>query len=92
MNLGGEITTDELNSFVAEGLVETDIALTGVLDNIPADNPISDGSLVLGPTTGNLTLDGGTIDQGTVTTSGANRPGGHRHRWNAVRRDAGRHA
>ena len=57
---------------MAEGLVGPDITLTGVLDNIPADNPISDGSLALGPTTGNLTLDGGTIDQGTVTTSGAN--------------------
>ena len=72
VNLGGVITTDALNSLVAEGLVGPDITLTGVLDNSLADNPISGGVLALGPATGYLTLAGGSIDQGTVTTSGGN--------------------
>ena len=48
----------------------TPLYLTGVLDNSPADNPVSGGVLALDAATGPLYLSGGEIYQGAVTTSG----------------------
>ena len=71
VNLGGIFTTDAFNSLVASDLTgPTPLYLTGVLDNSPADNPVSGGVLALDAATGPLNLSGGEIYQGTVTTSG----------------------
>ena len=45
--------------------------LDGSLDNSVADNPVSGGVLNLDASTGPLYLQGGTIYQGTVNTSGS---------------------
>ena len=74
VNFGGIFTTDAFDSLVAAGVIGpgSNFDLTGVLDNNPADNPMSGGILALGAATGFMTLDGGTIDGGTITTSGSN--------------------
>ena len=57
VNLGGIFTTDAFNSLVASDLTgPTPLYLTGVLDNSPADNPVSGGVLALDAATGPLNL------------------------------------
>jgi hypothetical protein len=73
--LGGLLTTDQWNAFpslpgVSINLAKDQIALTGWLDNSPADNPISGGVMAITSATGLLYLDGGYIYQGKITTSG----------------------
>ena len=46
------------------------VNLTGTLDNSEDDNPQSRGTLALDDSTGPLSLDGGTILQGEITTDG----------------------
>ena len=74
VNVGGVRTTDQFEALVtdldANGPVV--VNLSGTLDNTAVDNPLSDGVLALDATTGPLSLEGGDIYQGTITTSGAN--------------------
>ncbi len=74
--LGSIFTTDEyLDNFAQAGvsvnLVDDTVYLTGTLDNSPADNPVSAGTLALNPSTGPLSLSRGEIFEGTVTTTGS---------------------
>ncbi len=70
VNLGGTFISDAFDNFdVAAGAT---VNLTGTLDNSKDDNPLSEGILVLGDSTGPLLLDGGTISQGSITTDGTN--------------------
>ncbi len=70
VNLGGSFTTDTFDGLSIEA--GATINLTGKLDNSAADNPQSDGTLALDDSTGPLSLDGGEIYQGEITTSGNN--------------------
>jgi hypothetical protein len=83
INLGGYFITDEFESgFQDRGvtlqLSQYTVKVLGVLDNSPADNPISRGTLALNASTGplylsednNLPRAPGVIEQGTITTSG----------------------
>jgi hypothetical protein len=81
--LGGYFTTDEFQSGFADGgshlnLSQYTVQLFGLLDNSPADNPVSRGTLALNASTGPLYLSyylfpghRGIIEQGTITTNGA---------------------
>ncbi len=74
--LGGIFTTDEYESNLQSKGVSVDLAqdavyLSGTMDNSAADNPVSAGVLALDVSTGPLTLSGGEIYQGTITTSGS---------------------
>ncbi len=74
--LGGIFTTDEYDSNLQSKGVSVDLAqdtvyLSGTMDNSAADNPVSAGVLALGASTGPLSLSGGEIYRGTITTSGA---------------------
>jgi len=73
--LGGILTTDEYDSNlqslgVGANLGNDTVHLVGTLDNSAADNPVSAGILALNASTGPLTLSGGEIYQGTITTTG----------------------
>jgi hypothetical protein len=76
VNLGDGFTTDEFESGFQQLGVDLDLSqytvtLFGILDNSPADNPITGGVLALTPSTGPLSLDGlCEIEGGTITTSG----------------------
>jgi hypothetical protein len=85
INLGGYFTTDEFQSgFQDRGvqlnLTQYTVNLVGLLDNSAADNPITRGKLALNASTGPLYLlhdyssvagGRGIIEQGTITTNGA---------------------
>ena len=73
--LGGVFTTDEYAGNFADrgvmvGLADDTVYLTGTMDNSAADNPNTQGTLALSPSTGPLYLSGGEIYQGQVTTDG----------------------
>ncbi len=74
INLGGILTTDQFNTLIAQFQAggQSLGGLIGTLDNSTADNPTSGGVLTLSASTGPLTLDGGEIYQGEITTDGAN--------------------
>ncbi len=74
VNLGDYFTTDEFeNHFHQLGanleLSDYTVNLIGTIDNSPADNPITRGTLALNDSTGPLYFDG-EINQGTITTHG----------------------
>jgi PKD domain/MBG domain len=74
--LGGVFTTDEYAGNFADRGVTLDLAgdtvyLTGTMDNSAADNPVTQGTLALSPSTGPLYLSGGEIYQGQVTSDGS---------------------
>jgi hypothetical protein len=82
IGLGGYFTTDEFQSgFQDRGvhfnLTQYTVWLSGLLNNSPADNPVTRGTLSLNASTGPLHLLGdyfpgnGVIEQGTITTTGA---------------------
>jgi hypothetical protein len=76
VNLGGIFTTDEFdNSFAQVGahvdLPRDMVNLTGSMDNSAVDNAMSGGVLALGSSTGPLSLAGGRIYKGVITTSGS---------------------
>ncbi len=52
------------------GLADDSVYLTGTMDNSAADNPVTQGTLALSPSTGPLYLAGGEIYQGQVRTDG----------------------
>ena len=73
LQLGDYFTTDELESgFLSLG-VHLDLSqfesvqVVGTLDNSPADNPITGGTLTLNASSGPLYLTGGEIDGGKIT-------------------------
>ncbi|HLN26979.1 MAG TPA: hypothetical protein VK395_04500 [Gemmataceae bacterium] len=74
VNVGGVMTTDQFNALIAELRASGQVAvgLTGTLDNSAADNPVSGGVLALGAETGPLSLEGGEIYQGDITSIGNN--------------------
>ncbi len=72
INLGDYFTTDEFESgFQTLGvhlqLSQYTVNLIGTIDNSPADNPTTAGTLTLGASTGPLYVSGGEIDAGTIT-------------------------
>jgi hypothetical protein len=72
VNLGDYFTTDEFESgFQNLGvhlhLSQYTVNLIGTIDNSPADNPATGGTLTLNASTGPLYLAGGEIDGGTIT-------------------------
>jgi len=74
--LGDYFTTDDFANHFQQFGVHLDLSkytvnLIGTIDNNPADNPITGGTLALNHSTGPLYLYGGTIDQGTITTRGS---------------------
>ncbi|MGO9923910.1 MAG: hypothetical protein ACLQIB_55585, partial [Isosphaeraceae bacterium] len=74
--LGGYFTTDEFEDHFQQLGVQLDLSsytvtLIGTIDNSPADNPVTGGTLALNHSTGPLYLDGAFIDQGTITTRGS---------------------
>jgi hypothetical protein len=74
LELGGLWTTDQWNAFpglpgVSVHFASDDVSLTGWLDNSPTDNPSSGGVLALSAATGPLSLIGGYLYQGKITTS-----------------------
>ena len=74
--LGDYFTTDEFESgFQSLGvhlnLFQYTVNLIGIIDDSPADNSITGGTLALNQSTGPLHLVAGIIDQGTITTSGS---------------------
>jgi RHS repeat-associated protein len=74
--LGGVFTTDDFNSNlktlgVTADLSKDTVYLSGTMDNSAADNPVSGGVLALSASTGPLSLSGGEIYQGTITTTGS---------------------
>ena len=94
VNLGSVLTTDDLNALIASGLIPpgSNLYLTGVLDNSPADNPTSGGILALE-----------YLDRLLVSGRRHHLPGDRHHQrqqrprlhgrgWNTGRRDARRHA
>jgi hypothetical protein len=75
VGLGGLLTTDQLVSLsslpnVSIHLGHDTVFLDGWLDNRPADNPVTLGVLALTSATGPLTLAGGFISGGTITSTG----------------------
>ncbi len=75
VNLGDDFTSDELDNHFQQLGVHLDLShytvtLIGTIDNSPADNPVTGGTLALDQSTGPLFLDG-VIDQGTITTRGS---------------------
>ncbi len=74
LNLGGFFTADSFAILAANNpdMAAVTLNLTGSLDNSVVDNPVTRGTLVLNAATGPLYLDDGTIDQGTVLTTGSN--------------------
>ena len=76
VNLGDYFTTDEFENHFQQLGVNLDLSqytvtLIGTIDNSPADNPVTGGTLALNHSTGPLYLDGAMIDQGTITTRGS---------------------
>ncbi len=74
--LGGVFSTDAYESNfqslgVSVDLAQDNVYLSGTLDNSAADNPTSGGTLALSAATGPLSLAGGEIYQGAITTSGS---------------------
>lgn len=74
--VGGFLTTDEYQGAVTiPGVTVTPALdtffLDGTLDNTAADNAVSHGVLTLSAATGPLELLGGTIDGGSIVTSGS---------------------
>jgi len=74
VNVGGVMSTDQFNTLVTELQAGGQVAvgLTGTLDNSAADNPVSGGVLALSASTGPLSLVGGEIYQGDITSIGNN--------------------
>ncbi len=78
VNLGGVLTTATYDGIIDDldqsSLDPTGVsfALTGTLDNSKADNPVNQDVLALDDSTGSLSLNGGEIYQGEITTSGTN--------------------
>jgi hypothetical protein len=76
LNLGGVFTTQTYNGLINDldttGQTLPTINLTGTLDNSAADNPANQDVLALTDATGPLSLSGGRIYQGTITTLGTN--------------------
>jgi hypothetical protein len=75
INLGDYFTTDEFEAHFRQlgtylNLSQYTVNLTGTLDNSPADNPLTGGTLALDGGTGPLYLSAGVIDGGTITTRG----------------------
>ena len=72
---GGLLTTDLFTAFPSlpgvhiHPTLDT-ILLDGWLDNRPADNPVTGGVLALTSATGPLTMAGGLISGGTITSTG----------------------
>jgi hypothetical protein len=71
VDLGGYFTTDEFEDHFGGqlDLSQYTVTLIGILDNSPADNPVTGGILTLDRSTGPLSL-AGVIDEGTITTWG----------------------
>ena len=70
VDLGGLLTTDTFDSLgLGAGVT---VNLTGTLDNSPAHNHQSGGTLALNGSTGPLYLAGGLICRGVVTTANGN--------------------
>jgi hypothetical protein len=72
--LGGLLRTDQFNAFLHLPGVHLNpsqdtFLFTGWLDNSPAANPISGGTLAINASTGSLVLNGGYVYQGKITTS-----------------------
>jgi hypothetical protein len=72
LNLGDYFTTDEFESGFRQLGVDLNFSgytvnLIGTIDNSPADNPATGGTLTLVAATGPLYLAGGEIDDGTFT-------------------------
>ncbi len=72
VNLGDDFTTDEFESGFQNlgahlNLSQYTVNLIGTLDNSPADNPTTGGTLTLGASTDPLYLSGGEIVAGTIT-------------------------
>ncbi len=73
LNLGDYFTTDALESGFQSLGVNLDLSqygtvnVIGILDNSPADNPITGGTLTLNASTGPLYLQEGEIVGGTIT-------------------------
>src|SRR5262249_25659474 len=73
--IGGLLTTDLFTALLSLPGVRIHPALDAVvfdgwLDNHPADNPVTGGVLALTSTTGPLTMAGGAISGGTITSTG----------------------
>jgi len=74
---GGFLTSDQFQSAASIPGVMADLpldspSLDGTLDNSPADNPVRGGVLAADVVTGPLQLVGGTVNGGSMTTSGSN--------------------
>ncbi len=72
--LGDDFSTDEFEDHFHQlganlDLSDYTVYLIGTIENSPADNPITRGSLVLNASTGPLICNG-EINQGTITTNG----------------------
>ncbi len=81
VNLGGSFTTAALGSFSASG---STVNLTGTLNNANA-------TFTLSPAIGAWNLRGGTINGGTITSTGGSKLVLTKRRWNAGRRRDGRY-
>jgi hypothetical protein len=74
--VGGFLTTDQYQGAagipgVSANLAADSLSLDGTLDNRAADNTVSDGVLAVNAATGPLRVIGGTINGGSITTSGS---------------------
>jgi len=78
VNLGGVFTTATYNGIIDDlkqsnpDPTSVSFTLTGTLDNSEADNPANENVLALDDSTGSLSLEGGRIYQGLITTGGKN--------------------